>query len=295
MAAPGRRLAKLERQPEVPRAGGGDGPGQAPDDRPGRPSREGRMHHPVDTEEPDGALDRAAALLRAAGELAVLTGAGVSAESGLATFRGGGLWEGHRVEDVATPRAFRRDPAAVWRFYHARRAGLRRARPNAGHYALAALEERRGRGRFALATQNVDGLHRAAGSRHVLELHGSLARVRCVACGGREDRGAEELAELPRCGACGGLLRPDVVWFGEPLPGDVWEEAEAAAGRCDCLLVVGTSAEVYPAAGLIDVARGRGARVVEVNVTRTAASARADVGLYGPSGQLLPALVRRLG
>jgi NAD-dependent deacetylase len=230
-------------------------------------------------------------ILRAAGRIAVLTGAGVSAESGLATFRGpDGLWEGHRVEDVATPAAFHRDPLLVWRFYNARRASLWAARPNPGHYALAALEARFGPDQFTLATQNVDGLHRAAGSTNVLELHGSLARVRCTGCGVIEDCTGETLDDLPHCRGCGRLLRPDVVWFFEPLPDDVWLRAEEAARRCQCFLVAGTSAVVYPAAGLIDVARSRGARVIEINLAPTAASADADVGLYGPSGEVLPRL-----
>src|SRR5438270_7029201 len=137
----------------------------------------------------------------------VLTGAGVSAESGVPTFRdAGGLWEGHRVEEVATPSAFARDPVLVWRFYNLRRAALRTVRPNPGHHALARLEERLGPGRFALLTQNVDGLHRAAGSRHVLEVHGSLARVRCTGCGRVEPRD-DDLDELPRCPGCDALLR----------------------------------------------------------------------------------------
>jgi NAD-dependent protein deacetylase/lipoamidase len=250
------------------------------------------MHQPVHPPEWEAALERAAGFLRSADRVAVMTGAGVSAESGLATFRGaGGLWEGHRVEEVATPTAFRRDPRLVWRFYNARRANLRTVRPNPGHIALVALEDRLGPERFTLITQNVDGLHQAAGSRRVLELHGSLARVRCTGCGAVEDRGAEALDELPRCAACGGLLRPDVVWFEEALPYDTWREAEAAVGRCQCFVVVGTSAVVYPAAGLIHQAKLDGARVIEVNVTATEASRLVDVGLYGPSGQILPRLV----
>jgi NAD-dependent deacetylase len=251
------------------------------------------MHHPVDADDLDAALRRAADLLRRADRVAVLTGAGVSAESGLATFRGaGGLWEGHRVEDVATPRAFERDPTLVWRFYNARRAALRTVAPNPGHRALAALEERWGPERFTLITQNVDGLHQAAGSRHVLEVHGSLARVRCTGCGKVEDRGSEPLPDMPRCG-CGALLRPDVVWFGEYLSEDVWRGAAAAAAGCGCFLVAGTSAVVYPAAGLIDAARRVGAGVVEVNLEPTEACAGA-VGLYGPSGAMLPRLLERL-
>jgi NAD-dependent deacetylase len=255
------------------------------------------MHPPVDHEDEDrflAPLERAAAWLRRAERVAVLTGAGVSAESGLATFRGaGGLWEGHRIEDVATPYAFRRDPLLVWRFYHARRTSLRSARPNPGHLALAALEDRFGSDRFTLITQNVDGLHRAAGSRHVLEVHGSLHRVRCTGCEQVTDS-AEPMEELPRCPACGAMLRPDVVWFGESLPEDVWLEAEAAAGQCDCFLVVGTSAQVYPAAGLIDLADAGGARVIEVNLETTPASRQAGASLHGPSGEVLPELLRRL-
>jgi len=253
------------------------------------------MHPPVDPDDLTVALEKAARLIRQANRLAVLTGAGISAESGLATFRGaGGLWEGHAVEDVATPMAFERDPGLVWRFYNARRASLRTARPNLGHEALVRLEERFGDGRFALITQNVDGLHRAAGSRRVLELHGSLARVRCTGCGIIEDRGQEELAELPHCTPCGALLRPDIVWFHEMLPHDVWTAAADAVAKCQCLMVVGTSAIVYPAAGLIAAADFVDARVIEVNLERTAASQHANVHLLGPSGQILPRLLRML-
>jgi NAD-dependent deacetylase len=253
----------------------------------------------VDADDLDAALDRAADRLRQARGVAVLTGAGVSAESGLATFRGaGGLWEGQRVEDVATPFAFRRDPTQVWRFYNARRANLRTVQPNPGHRALVALEEyytrRAGEDSFTLITQNVDGLHQAAGSRRVLELHGSLRHVRCTGCHAIEDRGIEELPELPRCAACGSLLRPNVVWFHEMLPEDVWRQAAKATAACRCFLVVGTSAIVYPAAGLIDAARDAGALVIEVNPEATTASRRGGLALRGPSGVILPQLVQRL-
>jgi NAD-dependent deacetylase len=252
------------------------------------------MHPPVDPDL-DEALERAAGLLRGAERVAVLTGAGISAESGLATFRGaGGLWEGHRVEDVATPEAFRRDPELVWRFYNLRRANLATVRPNPGHLALVALEGRLGPDRFTLVTQNVDGLHRTAGSRNVLEIHGTLTRVRCTRCPLAEDRGAEPLGDLPRCSACGGLLRPAVVWFHEALPEDVWQQAEAAVERCQCFLVVGTSAVVYPAAGLIGLALAAGAHVLEVNLAATDASRHAHVRLCGPSGQVLPRLIQML-
>lgn len=252
------------------------------------------MHNPIDPDLPEDDLDRAAAIVRQARRVAVLTGAGVSAESGVPTFRGAtGLWEGQAVTDVATPTAFAGDPALVWRFHNALRAHMKVAAPNPGHLALAALERRFGN-RFTLATQNIDGLHQAAGSRNVLELHGRLSRVRCAACTYVADRPGEDLPDLPRCPECGAMLRPDVVWFEEMLPHGVWREAYKAAEGCDCFLVVGTSALVFPAAGLIEVAGSARARILEFNLERTAASSRVDLGLYGPSGQTLPELMRRL-
>lgn len=253
------------------------------------------MHPPVDHDELEHGLDAVALWLLRADKVAVLTGAGISAESGLATFRGpDGLWEGHPVEQVATPEAFRRDPELVWRFYHGRRAALRKVRPNPGHEALAALEDWFGSERFTLVTQNVDGLHQAAGSRNVLEVHGTLRQVRCSTCPEVVACGTDSLPDLPRCSACGDLLRPAVVWFGEMLPQDVWWKAESACWDCTCFLVVGTSALVYPAAGLIDLARSGGARIIEVNPDRTPASARVDIRLRGPAGSVLPELLQRL-
>jgi NAD-dependent deacetylase len=242
-------------------------------------------------------LDRAAEVLRRAERVCVLTGAGVSAESGVPTFRASdGLWEGHRIEDVASPFGFQRDPKLVWNFYNARRANVKTVQPNPGHFALVKLEERWGR-HFTLVTQNVDGLHVAAGNKNVLEIHGSLYRTRCTGCREVLDRGLVELSELPMC-HCGAMLRPDIVWFHEMLPEDVWEAAQTAAAGCDTLLVVGTSAVVHPAASLIPIAqqtKSPGATVIEVNLTETEASRFADIGLYGPSGQVLPRLVERLG
>lgn len=252
------------------------------------------MNDEIDLE---GELARAAEALKWATRVAVLTGAGVSAESGVPTFRASdGLWEGHRIEDVATPSGFQRNPELVWRFYNGRRENVQRVNPNPGHYALAKLEERYGDG-FTLATQNVDGLHQTAGNRNVLEVHGSLRRTRCLGCERVEDRGLEPLGDRPVCPHCGEFLRPAIVWFHEALPEDVWMQAMEAAQECDVLLVVGTSAVVYPAANMIPIAkRGKspGATVIECNLTRTTASEQADIGLYGPSGETLPELVKRL-
>jgi NAD-dependent deacetylase len=243
-------------------------------------------------------LERAALWLGVAERVCVLSGAGVSAESGVPTFRdSNGLWEGHRVEDVASPDGFERDPLLVWQFYNARRANRATVKPNPGHHALVDLEKRWG-DRFTLVTQNVDGLHQEAGSQNVLEVHGSLRHTRCLGCGVVTNRGLEPLGDAPQCPQCHGQLRPDIVWFGEGLPEDVWSAARTAAYQCHVLLVVGTSAVVHPAASLIPLAK-RGevipAKVIEVNLTRTEASVYADIGLYGPSGVVLPKLVQKLG
>jgi NAD-dependent deacetylase len=241
-------------------------------------------------------LERAVSRLSIADRVCVLTGAGVSAESGVPTFRASdGLWEGHRIEDVASPFGWQRNPRLVWNFYNARRENVAKVMPNPGHHALVELERAWGN-RFTLVTQNVDGLHRVAGSRNLLEIHGSLYRTRCLGCTEVMDRGLEPLGELPKC-HCGGLLRPDIVWFHEALPEDVWMAAMTAAAECDVLLVVGTSAVVHPAASLVPIAkrsRSPGATIIEVNLTRTDASQFADIGLYGPAGQVLPKLVDRL-
>lgn len=228
--------------------------------------------------------------LKQARSVAVLTGAGVSAESGVPTFRGAdGLWKRHRAESLATPEAFARDPRLVWEWYDWRRSVLSGVKPNAGHYALAELEKRTPN--FTLITQNVDGLHELAGSRNVLRVHGSIWMLRCLACGREEEDRRASLPEIPPRCACGGMLRPGVVWFGEALPTAVWRAAETAARSCDLLLVIGTSAVVYPAAGLAHLAKSSGARVVEINVAETPLSREIDEFLLGPSGQLLPQLI----
>jgi NAD-dependent deacetylase len=220
--------------------------------------------------------------------VAVLTGAGVSAESGVPTFRGErGLWRSFRPEQLATPEAFRRDPALVWEWYDWRRGLIGACVPNAAHETLADME--RVLPDFTLITQNVDGLHQAAGSRNVLELHGNIWRLRCTRCGRTSEDHRVPLPEIPpRCSQCGALLRPDVVWFGESLPSQVLEAAWAAAARCRLMLVVGTSAVVQPAASLPLVALRNGARLVEVNPAETPLSPHAHEILHGPAAEVLP-------
>jgi NAD-dependent deacetylase len=225
-----------------------------------------------------------------ADRLAVLTGAGISAESGVPTFRDAqtGLWAQFDPAELATPTAFANNPKRVWDWYAWRRALVAQAEPNAAHCALTVIEQHAAD--FVLITQNVDGLHQRAGSRRIIELHGNIARVKCsregvVVADWRED------GRVPRCPSCGSLLRPDVIWFEEALPAAALEAAEDAARRCAVLLVVGTSAEVYPAAALPMYAHASGATVVEINPNATALSDRADYVLRGPAGAILPALV----
>ncbi len=244
-------------------------------------------------------VDLCAAWLRNASRIAALTGAGISAESGVPTFRGaGGLWKQFRPEDLATPEAFAANPAIVWEWYAWRRERIRGARPNAGHDVLARFEQRWPA--FEIVTQNVDGLHRLAGSTRLVEVHGNLWRSRCArGCGFVLDEAPGSSTPVPRrdgdglpCCACGSLLRPDVVWFGEALDPSAIGHAFALAERCEVLLVVGTSSLVYPAAAVPDIALASGARVIEINLDATPLSARASISLRGLAGDLLPALER---
>jgi len=233
--------------------------------------------------------------LRHARSIAVLTGAGISAESGVPTFRNAmtGLWARFNPEDLATPGAFRRNPKLVWDWYQWRRQLIAKALPNPGHDALARLEERFAD--FTLITQNVDGLHRGAGSRNVLELHGDIRRNKCFDENGAVDgwMPADDDGP-PRCPRCGGWIRPDVVWFGETLPEAELDAAFAASRRCDLFLCVGTSALVHPAASLPVEALRHGACLVEVNTGETPLSEVCDFSLRGPAARVLPALVSRL-
>lgn len=246
----------------------------------------------------DADLTQLRAWVQAARRLVVFTGAGVSAESGIPTFRDAltGLWARFDPEQLATEAAFRADPSMVWRWYAERRAAIAAAQPNAAHRAIAALE---GSGpRVSVVTQNIDGLHARAGSHEVLELHGNILRVKCLeGCGNPEriepafDWRADP-REPPPCPRCGAPLRPDVVWFGELLPPDVFSRAERAALRCDLMLVVGTSALVHPAAGLPLLARQAGARIAVVNPQDTPIDALADHVLRGSAATVLPELLR---
>jgi NAD-dependent deacetylase len=232
----------------------------------------------------------ARALVRRAKRIAGLTGAGVSAESGIPTFRSnGGFWRTHGFEDLATPEGFARDPKFVWEWYEERRRNIAKARPNAGHDALAVMEQRAAE--FTLITQNVDGLHDAAGSRNVIKLHGDIWNVRCTKCG-RESTERAPLNDLPPYCSCGGMLRPGVVWFGEMLPDGAIEDAMNAVRRAEVLIVAGTSARVYPAASLIPLALECGAAVIEINPEETDFSGKVTCALRGSSAEILPQLVK---
>jgi NAD-dependent deacetylase len=237
------------------------------------------------------------AALKRARHVVALTGSGISAESGVPTFRDAqtGLWSQFSPEELATPEAFARDPAFVWGWYRWRRELVARAQPNPGHLALAQIASLVRR--FTLVTQNVDGLHQRAGSRDVIEFHGNILRDRCSRGCTRADgprARSESKDELPRCG-CGALLRPDVVWFGETIPPAALEAAGAATRDCDVFLSIGTSSLVFPAAGLAQAAQEGGATLVEVNPADTPLSASADFTLRAPAGVALPQLVAALG
>jgi NAD-dependent deacetylase len=223
-------------------------------------------------------LQQAGRWLAESERVAALTGAGISAESGVPTFRGeDGLWQGFRATDLATPQAFARDPKLVWNFYNWRRELLAPLQPNPAHKALIHLEEKIPQ--FSLITQNIDDLHHRAGSKNLVELHGNIWMV----------------PQLPACKECDGLLRPHVVWFGEQLDPTILDKAVAAIRSSDTMLVIGTSALVQPAASLAIVAKEQGARVVEINLEPTPYSHKLDIALRGKAGEILPQVVEGLG
>ncbi len=245
--------------------------------------------HPDNTK-----LKEAVDILLSSEKLVVITGAGVSAESGVPTFRGkDGLWKKFRAEDLATPWAFKKDPKLVWEWYDWRRGIISKAAPNPGHIAIKELEDIFEN--FLLITQNVDGLHKRAGSTKIVEIHGNLWRVLCTACGKKSYLFDVPLKEIPpRCQECGGILRPDVVWFGESLNPHLLDECYRSLENCDVLLVCGTSGVVQPVASFPSVAKASGAKVIEVNVENTPISQVADLSILGKTGEVLPELVRRL-
>lgn len=236
--------------------------------------------------------EKAVELLRGAGAVVALTGAGVSAESGVPTFRGeDGLWKGMRAEEVATPESFARNPAFVWQWYNWRRGLIKSCSPNPAHAAFARLEE--APFEFILITQNIDGLHSLAGSRNMLEVHGNMWRIRCDSCGHMEHNETVPLPEPPLCD-CGAPLRPDVVWFGESLDSQILSAVMESLRRADAMIVAGTSAVVYPAASFATLAKQAGAAIIEVNLTPTPLTSHADVSLQGKVGEIMPQIVEGL-
>ncbi len=237
---------------------------------------------------------RLIARLYSAESVAVLTGAGVSAESGVPTFRGeNGVWKKFKSEELANFDAFMRNPELVWEWYRHRKEIIAAIQPNAGHYALADLEKHYRR--FSIITQNIDNLHRRAGSKEVYELHGNIERNYCISC--RKQFPNQEILSkpgIPRCSDCDGLIRPDVVWFGELLPPDVWDAAAEAAAHADVFFSIGTSAIVYPAASLPIMAKHAGAYLVEINPDPTPITDSADEFIGGKSGEILPQLLQEI-
>ncbi|RMH06333.1 MAG: NAD-dependent deacylase [Nitrospirae bacterium] len=228
--------------------------------------------------------------LTSAQAVTVLTGAGISADSGIPTFRGAdGLWKNYRPEELASPEAFSRNPSLVWEWYNWRRELIAAKRPNAAHYALVELERRIDR--FWLITQNVDGFHRDAGSRKLSEIHGNIWMVRCTTCGGVRENRQIPIPILPTCPDCQGLLRPHIVWFGESLHPLDLDHSLAALRACEILLIIGTSGVVYPAASFGPIAKEHGAFVVELNLDPTPQSALVDLAIQGHAKDLVPQLL----
>jgi NAD-dependent deacetylase len=226
--------------------------------------------------------------------MTVLTGAGISQESGLRTFRDAqdGLWAQYKPEDLATREAFLRNPKLVWDWYKIRRDRANSVQPNPGHYALAEMQKRVPS--FTLITQNVDGLHQKAGSTEVVELHGNIQRVKCFSCGEQAAEWHDQSLEIPLCATCGGLLRPDVVWFGEQLSQTMLNRAIQAASNCGAFFSIGTSGLVQPAASLAFSAKRRGATIIEINPEDTPLTSKADFSLKGKAGELLPQLIKAI-
>ncbi|MCX7858005.1 MAG: NAD-dependent deacylase [Deltaproteobacteria bacterium] len=238
-------------------------------------------------------IDAAIKILKETSSLLVITGAGISAESGVPTFRGkDGLWQNYRAEDLATPWAFERDPETVWRWYDWRRGIIKNAEPNKGHIAIKELEELYEK--FFLITQNVDGLHERTGVKNMIEIHGNLWRVRCT----RENKTFVlpdvPLKEIPPRCSCGALVRPDVVWFGESIPVELMNKAYSILESYETLIVAGTSGVVYPVASFPTFMKSKGGKVIEINLEKTPISSIADISIIGKTGDILPEVVEGL-
>ncbi|MCK4596038.1 NAD-dependent deacylase [candidate division WOR-3 bacterium] len=234
-------------------------------------------------------VKKAVEILSKCNFLVVLTGSGVSAESGIPTFRGkDGLWKNFRAEELATKSAFEKNPKLVWEWYDWRRQIINKARLNRAHLAIARLEKMFEQ--FFLITQNVDGLHSRAGNKKLAELHGNIWRLRCTTCGKVSFNVDVPLKEIPPICKCSGILRPDIVWFGESLQERNLAKTYASTSECDVMLVVGTSGIVYPAASIPFIAKDRGARIIEVNLEETPITQIADVSIFSKAGEILPKL-----
>jgi NAD-dependent deacetylase len=236
-------------------------------------------------------IEKVKEVLLKAGSVAILTGAGISAESGVPTFRGGGgaaVWKGMRFDQISSAEMVRKDLPAVWEWFDYRRGVLGECEPNPAHYAIAEWQDRFEA--LTLVTQNIDGLHRAAGSRDVIEVHGNINRSRCVSCGAFFQMERDVVPHDPDVCQCGSPVRPDVVLFGEMLPEGAYEKGAASAASSDVFFTIGTSALVYPAAILPEIAKKSGAFVVEVNPEETPLTGMCDVYLKGKAGEILPLL-----
>lgn len=236
-----------------------------------------------------GDIQKAREIIDESKTIVAFSGAGMSAECGVPTFRGkDGLWKNHSAQDLATPDAFKRDPRTVWQWYDWRRSLIKPLEPNLGHYAIAGAQERKD---ISVITQNVDGLHRKAGSQDVSELHGNIWRVRCTECGMEKDNTDVPIDILPKCDECSGLLRPAIVWFGEPLDPSVVSRSSELLSKADVTIVVGTSGIVQPAASMAAYAKESGSKIIEVNIEETPGYGIADVFILGKAGEVLPQIL----
>lgn len=237
-------------------------------------------------------IERIVKKIRGAKKIVFFTGAGISAESGISTFRGaGGLWNKLKPEELASFDAFMKNPDRVWDWYQYRKEIIHQSQPNAAHLAIAEAEKYFPE--VTVVTQNIDNLHRRAGSSTVHELHGNIEKNYCIGCGRRYDSPGFAANGVPKC-QCGSLIRPDIVWFGEMLPEEAYQASEKAAQSCDAVFVIGTSAVVYPAAQIPIIAKRTGAFLIEINIEKTELSRMADISIFGKAGEIMPAILNEI-